>query len=177
MRLDQNQSRHRVWHIRSVPAGTSASSGMTSLSLAAVSSDNPVSGDEHIRLARASGRFGIGRVAQPKRIQRRSSTPRAATDLGNPATDHVRSENQLCWSFRFAGDIHLVRYDFDRVDSGKIRFAERAGHSDQNRHTVCLQRHGVGRREGSRETASNAALRQNAFIMGVELIHTLNIIY
>ncbi|NYY79367.1 hypothetical protein DMI66_22550 [Escherichia coli] len=56
---------------------------MTSLSLAAVSSDNPVSGDEHIRLARASGRFGIGRVAQPKRIQRRSSTPRAATDLGN----------------------------------------------------------------------------------------------
>lgn len=31
--------------------------------------------------------------------------------------------------------------------------------------------------KGSRETASNAALRQNAFIMGVELIHTLNTIY
>lgn len=31
--------------------------------------------------------------------------------------------------------------------------------------------------KGNRETASNAALRQNAFIMGVELIHTLNTIY
>ena len=31
--------------------------------------------------------------------------------------------------------------------------------------------------KGSRETASNAALRQNAFIMGVELIHILNTIY
>lgn len=41
----------------------------------------------------------------------------------------------------------------------------------------CLQRYGVAEEKGSRETASNAALRQNAFIMGVELIHTLNTIY
>lgn len=58
--------------------------GITSLSAAAMSGESPGAGAEHFRLALTSGRFGIGRVAQPKRCQRRWSTPRAAIDLGNP---------------------------------------------------------------------------------------------
>ena len=161
---DQNQSRHRVWHIRSVPGrNVRQPPGMTSLSLAAVSSDNPVSGDEHIRLARASGRFGIGRVAQPKRIQRRSSTPRAATDLGNPGHRPCTvKKSALLVVSGLQGDIHLVRYDFDHVDSGKIRFARRGrGHSDQNRHTVlpATPRRWQKRREAEKPRATRRYAR------------------
>ncbi len=154
--------------------------GMTSLSLAAVSSDNPVSGDEHIRLARASGRFGIGRVAQPKRIQRRSSTPRAATDLGNPRPQTMYGQ-KISFVGRFglqATFISFVTISIVLTLAKSGLPGEGRGHSDQNRHTVLpatLRR--WQKRRGSRETASNAALRQNAFIMGVELIHTLNTIY
>lgn len=58
--------------------------GITSLSAAAMSGESPGAEAEHFRLALTSGRFGIGRVAQPKRCQRLWSTPRAAIDLGNP---------------------------------------------------------------------------------------------
>ncbi len=46
MRLDQNKAGTVFGIFVAFQAGTSASSGMTSLSLAAVSSDNPVSGDD-----------------------------------------------------------------------------------------------------------------------------------
>ncbi len=161
-------------------AGTSASSGMTSLSLAAVSSDNPVSGDEHIRLARASGRFGIGRVAQPKRIQRRSSTPRAATDLGNPGPQTMYGQ-KISFVGRFGLQATFISFVTISIvlTLAKIRFAERGrGHSDQKSpYCFACNAKALAEEKGSRETASNAALRQNAFIMGVELIHTLNTIY
>lgn len=82
---DQTRNRRHVWHIRSAPDRNSPPApGITSLSAAAMSGESPGAGAEHFRLALTSGRFGIGRVAQPKRCQRLWSTPRAAIDLGNP---------------------------------------------------------------------------------------------
>ncbi len=141
-------------------AGSPPAPGMTSLSLAAVSSDNPFPAMNTFgwrALLVDSGLGDSATEAHPAAFINTTGSNRFSNPGHRPCT--VRKSALLVVSV--AGDIHLVRYDFDRVDSGKIRLpGEGQDIAIKIAILFCLQPKALAEEKGSRETASNAALRR-----------------
>ncbi len=80
-----------------------------------------------------------------------------STDLGNPGHRPCTVRKSALLVFRFAGDIHLVRYDFDRVDSAKSGLpGEGQDIAIKIAILFACNATALAEEKGSRETASNA---------------------
>ncbi len=130
---------------------------MTSLSLAAVSSETrfPAMNTSGWRVLLAdSGWASSATEAHPAAFINTTGS----NDLGNPGHRPCTVKKSALLVVRFAGDIHLVRYDFDRVDSGKSGLpGEGQDIAIKIAILFCCNATALAEEKGSRETASNAA--------------------